>query len=462
MAAADGARGHARHHSADGGHMELDPVRPLDPAISGRIGSRVAVGIGALTAVEVARGAVPASTPVIVVVALVLSSGIAGLALDWHAVTRRPRGALLPYLWNALGLAGVAAFEAFAGPQAPDRYLLVFGLAVVASGASYPPAGQRAMYAAAMAAAVVGRWAATGGVVAAEVVRDLGLLAVLAYVTTRITGHLRSVVESSRRSRGEAERQAELVEAVDSLAELDPHRTMSALTDAVAGLGFDLVTLGEVREGRLIPHATRGLSADLIGPIPADRGISGEALRTGRTAVADHYPSYGDAVPGRGVVGSALAVPIVSDDGIEGCLAAARLRPGPFEPQILEAVELLAAHAGRALVAARRYEAERLTVEELAELDRMKSDFLAGVPDDLRAPLTVVRGLGETLIANRHGGADREQLLDVLVANADRLGEMIDSLTDVSRGESGQATRPPPAPRPEGAARTARVDGARR
>lgn len=421
--------------------MELDPVRPLDPAVSGRVGCRVALGIGLLTAIEVARGAVPATTPVLMVVSMVVASGAAGLAVDWALAARRPSGALLPYLWILLGLAGVVAFEAFAGPTAPDRYLLLFGVAVVASGASLPLRGQLGMYTAAGVAAAVGRWAATGRIVAADVVQDLGLLALLAYVTTRIALHLRAVVASSRRSREEAERQAELVEAVDSLAELDPHRTVSALTDAVADLGFDIVTLGEVREGRLVPHATRGVSAGSIEPIPADRGVSGEALASGTTVVVEDYQRYPGAVPGREEIGSALAVPIRADDGLVGCLAAARTSTGPVDPGIVQVVELLAVHAGRALAAARRYEAERLTVEELAELDRLKTTFLAGVPDELRAPLTVVRGLGETLGAERHAGADREELLDRLVANADRMGGMIDRLTDFSGLGQARASR---------------------
>lgn len=75
-----------------------------------------------------------------------------------------------------------------------------------------------------------------------------------------------------------------------------------------------------------------------------------------------------------------------------------------------------------------------------AEVDRMKSEFVAIVSHELRAPMTAIKGYIGLLameIADTVTEAQRGYL-GVVRANADRLGGMVDELLDLSRIEAGK------------------------
>lgn len=79
--------------------------------------------------------------------------------------------------------------------------------------------------------------------------------------------------------------------------------------------------------------------------------------------------------------------------------------------------------------------AEANAAEELRTVDRAKNAFIAAVSHELRTPLTVVRGMADTLVRlrDRPDAATRERVEDSLVANAERLGKLLDDLLDTDR-----------------------------
>jgi signal transduction histidine kinase len=80
------------------------------------------------------------------------------------------------------------------------------------------------------------------------------------------------------------------------------------------------------------------------------------------------------------------------------------------------------------------------SVKRLAELDRMKGDFISNVSHELRTPLTAIEGIGVTL--ERHFGAldekTQREFLGHLNANATSLHQIITTLLDFSRIEAGR------------------------
>lgn len=82
---------------------------------------------------------------------------------------------------------------------------------------------------------------------------------------------------------------------------------------------------------------------------------------------------------------------------------------------------------------------ERLAVERLGELDRMKSDLVASVSHELRTPMTSVLGFTQMLASGRAGPlTDRqEQLLGRIDRNGRRLLSLIEDLLTLSRVEAG-------------------------
>ncbi len=77
--------------------------------------------------------------------------------------------------------------------------------------------------------------------------------------------------------------------------------------------------------------------------------------------------------------------------------------------------------------------------ERLAELDRLRADFIATISHDLRTPLTAARagaGMFEAQVTARLAPAER-QLLGNVRRNIERLGMLIDDLVTLNQIEAG-------------------------
>src|SRR5207253_1341551 len=83
-------------------------------------------------------------------------------------------------------------------------------------------------------------------------------------------------------------------------------------------------------------------------------------------------------------VESALSVPLINRDEVLGVLNVHADADRNFTEYDLRALGLFAEHAAVSIANARLYEAERAHVNELLELDRLKSEFVATVSHELR------------------------------------------------------------------------------
>jgi two-component system, OmpR family, sensor histidine kinase KdpD len=84
---------------------------------------------------------------------------------------------------------------------------------------------------------------------------------------------------------------------------------------------------------------------------------------------------------------------------------------------------------------------EALEAEALRRSDSMKTALLRSVSHDLRSPLTAIR-VGVESLTNPHlmfEPADRENLLETVRAEAERLDRVVGNLLDLSRVQSGAA-----------------------
>ncbi len=78
--------------------------------------------------------------------------------------------------------------------------------------------------------------------------------------------------------------------------------------------------------------------------------------------------------------------------------------------------------------------------EELQELDRLKSQFLAHVSHELRSPLTSIKGFAENILGGVTGAITekQERCLQRIRVNSNRLARMIGDLLDRARLEAGK------------------------
>ena len=107
-------------------------------------------------------------------------------------------------------------------------------------------------------------------------------------------------------------------------------------------------------------------------------------------------------------------------------------------------MSLFAEQAAAAIANARLYESERAQVEELTQLNRMKSEFVALVSHELRTPIASI--IGAVSSTRKPELAEhRSELEEIIERAALRLGGMVEDLlssADLERGEAARGLEP--------------------
>jgi signal transduction histidine kinase len=75
--------------------------------------------------------------------------------------------------------------------------------------------------------------------------------------------------------------------------------------------------------------------------------------------------------------------------------------------------------------------------ERLAEIDRLKSEFVSGVSHELRTPLTTIKTLTRVLLRSGTSESERRKYLETIASQCDRQIDLVLNLLDLSRIESG-------------------------
>lgn len=79
--------------------------------------------------------------------------------------------------------------------------------------------------------------------------------------------------------------------------------------------------------------------------------------------------------------------------------------------------------------------------DELSTAEAMKNDFISSVSHELRTPLTAIKGWAETMMLDGGGSPDTmKKGVGVIVAEAERLSQMVEELLDFSRMQNGRFT----------------------
>lgn len=339
-------------------------------------------------------------------------------------MTVRGRLALLA---SALGVAttlGLAAADA--SPASPWRHLYL--VSVVLAGLGFGVAGGLV--------AALGTGLAFGPFVlreieghgptraAAEGVVTLALLALAGALVGSLAARVRRQHE-----RYEALRAVQRV-----LAEPGPIDRLAARLAAVLGrrLGADAAGL-VLDDGRLVA------GADALEP----RSLAARVLaRREPVFVSD---AGTDARARRVVV-----VPLTSGAETVGALALERL--GDVSREERGALVGVGGAVGLALDNARLAARQRRFAEELeqkvgeatarlAEMDRLKSGFVALASHELRTPLTALQGFAELLATRPFAPAEVRRLAGIMGGETERLGRIVSDFLDLARLERGL---PPP------------------
>jgi signal transduction histidine kinase len=386
--------------------------------------------------------------PSLITMGIGLIGAIAIGLLPWRRLFERGLGMSFMYAWSVLDILLVTLLISFAGDSHMEVFFL-YAFTTLFFAASYPIRGQLALLAFTFACYLFVMQLQGWPIETPDLVARLGLLLVLMYMSSFLARELQSGMRSSVEAQVETDRRAQLLAAVGraakNLSSLDSARVLEAVVGAAAGLGFEAAHLSlfdDRAEGYTVEHAIGLPETYVQQTYPISTGMSGLAHERRETVVLEDYAGHPRAVPV--LVRAGFVAGIATPVWVGGILAATLVAwsrvPRAITAPDIEAFELLASLAGRAMENARLFEAERDSAQRLAELDRMKGDFISNVSHELRTPLTAIEGIGVTL--ERHWETLDEKVLREFLghlnANATSLHQIITTLLDFSRIEAGR------------------------
>jgi len=254
----------------------------------------------------------------------------------------------------------------------------------------------------------------------------------------------------------------ELIDArARSIALEDRLREVSALQQVLAALNSSLELEGVLeimlRQASKLVSASEGavllldpetgvqrvasaLPADLTGEFAIGQDLPGAVAQT---RLATLVPEPLDVAQYEWLaernVSSSMCAPLVAGGQLIGTLILSANGQRRFAEYDLRVLMLFAEQAAVAISNAQAYTRERESVERLAELDRLKADFVATITHELKTPLTSLMGYA-TILRKRAlelPQAQREEFFDIMQRQGERILRLIEELLQASRLEAG-------------------------
>ena len=184
---------------------------------------------------------------------------------------------------------------------------------------------------------------------------------------------------------------------------------------------------------------------DLLRPVgvPLDGSAAGWVYRRGQPLIIQdvkvdqrHFKVV-DRVT-KHVTHSLVAVPLTVRGEVIGVLEALNKKDNAhYTEEDLTILETLAALAAQAIQNVSLQRKVRATTIELAELERLKTDFIAISSHELRTPLGLI--LGHATFLRELSGEQYAEQLDLIIRNATKLKTIVENLSDVDNIRNGAA-----------------------
>ncbi len=276
--------------------------------------------------------------------------------------------------------------------------------------------------------------------------------AVIAIENVRLLTELQARTQELSRSVGELQALGEVGQAISSTLDLETVLT-TIVSRAVQLSALDGGVVFEYDEGteEFVQRAGTDPGGALAEARRTTRIRKGEGV-LGRTAITLEPIQVPDitvpaAYEGRlreilveSGVRAILAVPMVREGRLIGCLGVTRNQPGEFPAETIELLRTFATQSALAIQNARLFHEIADKSRQLEAASRHKSEFLANMSHELRTPLNAVIGFSEVLLQRMFGDLNpkQDEYLKDIYASGQHLLSLINDILDLSKIEAGR------------------------
>ncbi|MCX6054650.1 MAG: response regulator [Chloroflexi bacterium] len=137
---------------------------------------------------------------------------------------------------------------------------------------------------------------------------------------------------------------------------------------------------------------------------------------------------------------SQLGLPLIIGGRVIGALDIQTSTPNAFSENELSVLQILTDHISIAIENAKAFDISKQAIEDMREIDRVKSQFLANMSHELRTPLNSVIGFSRVILKGIDGPINnvQEQDITAIYNSGMHLLNMINEILDLSKIEAGK------------------------
>jgi len=272
--------------------------------------------------------------------------------------------------------------------------------------------------------------------------------AALAVQNAQSYGQTQTALANQARLSGELRAVSDV--SIAAAATLDADRLLAAAADLTRA-SFDLYhahiyLLDDARETLVLRAGSGEIGRRMLREgrqIPLDaRSIVARAAREHDVVVVPDVHHSADFLPHPLLpqTRAEMAVPMIVGERLLGVLDVQAEQPDRFQPDDVLVHKILAAQLAVATQNAYYFAEQLRTAEQLREVDRLKTDFLARMSHELRTPLNSIIGFADVLLMGLDGDLTERMVEDLqhIRGSGYHLSDIIGGILDMSKIEAGR------------------------